>query len=139
VRLARALAVLALAASVALAGKAHAQGAPPDALHLRPDARQMVIADALVGGVAGAAAGGGVLGVMSVTGNPQRDWLPVLAASAGLGFVLGLTWGLVQSRSPPQLRLGPTPVRDGLSFADTHQGGGDRRGTVMLPVFGHGF
>jgi len=137
----RRLRVLAIAVSLAICGAAQAQA--PDVARERIDLRvprdplRVMITGGLVGGVAGVAVGGGLLGLTSAAGNGQRDWASMLATSAGIGIVAGLIWGAMQSRSGPSSAGTLRPARDGMSFADQHPH--DRRGLVVLPVFGHGF
>jgi hypothetical protein len=90
-----------------------------------------------VGGLAGVAVGGGVLGIMTATGQGQRDWASVFATTAGIGRAVGLVWGVVESGSRPSPALALRPAKDVLSFGDQHAH--DLSGTVMLPVFGHRF
>ncbi len=107
-------------------------------LGVHRDPLRTMISYGLVGGLAGAAVGGGVLGVMGVAGQAQRDWMSLLATSAGIGLALGLVWGAADAgaRSSNTLALRP-PTTDGLSFADQHKLDLDHR--FLLPVFGHGF
>jgi hypothetical protein len=96
-----------------------------------------MITGSLMGGVAGAAVGGGLLSIMSATGHGQRDWASTLATSAGIGIAAGLLWGAMQSGSGPSSAETLRPTRDGMSFADQHTH--DKRGLVMIPAFGRGF
>jgi len=131
--------VLTAAACLALCAIARAGPPPSEKIDLRVprDPLRLILRDGFVGGLAGVAVGGGVLGIMSVTGQGQRDWASVLAASAGVGLAVGLVWGVVESGSPPSPALALRPATDGLSFGEQHAH--DLSGTVMLPVFGHRF
>jgi hypothetical protein len=135
----RRLKVLTLAACLAVFGAARAAAPPRERIDLRVsrDPLRLILRDGLVGGLAGVAVGGGVLGIMSATGQGQRNWASVLATSAGIGLAVGVVWGVVESGSAPSAALALRPAKDGLSFGDQHTH--DLSGTVMLPVFGHRF
>lgn len=139
-RLSRALQVITAAVCVVLCGSSRAQVSTSQKIDLEVhrDPLRTMISYGLVGGLAGAAVGGGVLGVMGATGQVQRDWMSLLATSAGLGLALGVVWGAVDAgaSSHSLLALRP-PMTDGLSFADQHPLDLDHK--FLLPVFGHGF
>ena len=131
--------MLVIATCLAICGAARAQAVARERIDLRVprDPLRLMISDGLVGGVVGAAVGGGLLGIKSAAGHGQRDWASVLATSAGIGIAAGLMWGAMQSGSGPSSAGTPRPARDGMSFADQHTH--DRRGLVTLPVFERGF
>lgn len=135
----RRLKVLTIAACLAVYAMARAENPPHERIDLRvsPDPMRLILRGGFVGGLAGVAVGGGVLGIMSATGQGQRDWASVLATTAGIGLAVGFVWGVVESGSRPSPALALRPPKDGLSFGDQHTH--DLSGTVMLPVFGHRF
>jgi hypothetical protein len=125
-----------MAACLAICGAARAQAVAKERidLHLTRDPLRLMIADGLVGGVAGVAVGGGLLGIKSAAGHGQRDWASMLATTAGIGIAAGVMWGAI---SGPSSAGTLRPAKDGMSFADQHTH--DRRGLVTLPVFERGF
>jgi hypothetical protein len=140
----RILKVLTVAASFAVCGAERALASPPQILtkpmielRARRDPLRLMLTDGLVGGLTGAAVGGGLMGLMSATGQGHRDWASVLATSAGLGLAAGLAWGIIDSGSTSSNARARPPVRDGLAFVDQHKQ--DLSGMVMLPVLGHRF
>lgn len=121
---------------ICAAPRAQAVARPPE-IDLRVPRRslRLALSYGLMGGLAGAALGGGVVGFLSATGQAQPDWRSVLATSAGVGFALGALVGALRP-APPSALLALRPARDGLSFGDQHKG--DLSGTVLLPLFGRG-
>ncbi|BDG09101.1 hypothetical protein AMPC_22140 [Anaeromyxobacter paludicola] len=130
--------VLALVACLVICRASRAQVTTSQRLdfRVRRDPLRHLLSYGLVGGLTGAAIGGGVLGLLGTAGPAQPDVLSVIATSAGIGFAVGMIWSIVESE-PHAPALALRPPRDGLSFSDLHPG--ERSGTVLLPIFGQRF
>jgi hypothetical protein len=104
-----------LVAALALLGVALAARPQSLAVSRRPSGIDLMLRDAIAGGLVGSTVAGGILGYnLGIQGRTGLDWGRTLAWGAGIGVAAGLVAGLLDAgrhRGPAQERL----VRDGLS------------------------
>jgi hypothetical protein len=96
-----------------------------------------VARDALWGGLAGAALGGGFVGYQAGLGTRgEYDWKPVLVTGVAIGLGAGLLWGLARAMSAPHHGAPNGPVSDGMALSA--QRPSDLSGQFTAPIaFGH--